>query len=446
MSFQLPAHVVAKGADVRKLTTDLRLRYAKALMTMETTRTRSQQIDNLIKDRNEKGNPLSPEEAKNYQLMREQHQKSYEDARKFVEQLRKQQETLNKANLEKKAQGAPAAGQAQPQVQATSQAQTQPQVQTPIQPPTQTPIPPPTQNLAPNPPLQNTSAVTATVNAAVEAAKNQTQVATPTQQQVRPAPAAKPIPVAQQQASAIKTEQVQPPPVNTQVAAATTQHPSASTPTQASARVQTPQSGTPVAAGARPLSMSAAVNLANQRIAQPGAAAAPGQSTNGTPANSAHPGVTPSSTVHTHAHPVAVQAPAASSFPAKMPIPKQLPEKLTQPIQPVAVSGGAGPGRPTFNSGTGTAGGAISQPALPKVPAYVNEAESEHVLSKKKLDELVRQVCGGSAEGHEENLLAPEVEEVCYIQLQIVEGCIQDAPCPFPLPPREPFFFLSLSI
>ena len=32
--------------------------------------------------------------------------------------------------------------------------------------------------------------------------------------------------------------------------------------------------------------------------------------------------------------------------------------------------------------------------------------------AKKKLDELVRQVCGGGAEGQEGNLLMPEVEEV----------------------------------
>ena len=95
-----------------------------------------------------------------------------------------------------------------------------------------------------------------------------------------------------------------------------------------------------------------------------------------------------------------------------MPIAKQLPDKATQPPQAVGISGGAGPGRPTYNGGTGTSGGVVSQPALPRVPMYVHEAEGEHVLSKKKLDELVRQVCGGSAEGQEENLLAPEVEEV----------------------------------
>ena len=42
----------------------------------------------------------------------------------------------------------------------------------------------------------------------------------------------------------------------------------------------------------------------------------------------------------------------------------------------------------------------------------MHEAEGDHVLSKKKLDELVRQVCGAAVEGQEPNMLTPEVEEV----------------------------------
>jgi transcription initiation factor TFIID subunit 12 len=54
----------------------------------------------------------------------------------------------------------------------------------------------------------------------------------------------------------------------------------------------------------------------------------------------------------------------------------------------------------------------MSQPAMAKVPAFHHEAEGDHVLSKKKLDELVRQVCGGSSDSQDGNLLTPEVEEV----------------------------------
>ena len=55
----------------------------------------------------------------------------------------------------------------------------------------------------------------------------------------------------------------------------------------------------------------------------------------------------------------------------------------------------------------------MGQPAIARIPAIQMEGEGERVLNKKKLDELVRQVCGGTAEGQEVgNLLAPEVEEV----------------------------------
>jgi transcription initiation factor TFIID subunit 12 len=53
----------------------------------------------------------------------------------------------------------------------------------------------------------------------------------------------------------------------------------------------------------------------------------------------------------------------------------------------------------------------MGQPALPRQPGYVLEGEGERVLSKKKLDELVRQVTGGG-EGLGGEGLSAEVEEV----------------------------------
>lgn len=99
---------------------------------------------------------------------------------------------------------------------------------------------------------------------------------------------------------------------------------------------------------------------------------------------------------------------------SKLPIPKVLPEKATAVPQGVSLGGGIKGNRPTMNQGTSTMGAPMHQPAVQKIPAYNNEAEGDHVLSKKKLDELVRQVCGGSSDGQEGNLLAPEVEEVCH--------------------------------
>ena len=90
---------------------------------------------------------------------------------------------------------------------------------------------------------------------------------------------------------------------------------------------------------------------------------------------------------------------------AKMPIPKDL---ILQPTQPVPM----GPSRPTLTNGP-VAMGPMGQPAIQRHPGYVLEGEGERVLSKKKLEELVRQVTGGTGgEGEESEGLTAEVEEV----------------------------------
>ena len=413
-----------QGQDVRKVQAELRKQYGMALMTMESARNKMQQIDNVIKDRRAKGT-LRPEDLRALEQHRETPQKAHDEARKTVENFRQQQEYL-KAQAEKKAQQGNTSAQGQGQGQAQGQqAQAQTQIQTQGQgnqgQPQGQAHPQQPQNLpqaagAPangnaNQQLQNPQTLTASVNTAVEAAKNQApqmqqnnSQARP--QQPKPQPGGQP---QQQQVPGTKPDQPHPQPLNTQAAAALAQQSQTGTPTQPSARVQTPQSTTPAPANGRPLSIQAAFHTANERNAQPGTPMA-NQPASSNFVASANGGATPSA-VPSHGHPVAPQQ-TVQSFPSKMPISKQLPEKATQPPQPVAPSGGAGAGRPTYNGGTGTSGGVVSQPAVPRVPMYIHEAEGEHVLSKKKLDELVRQVCGGSAEGQEENLMAPEVEEV----------------------------------
>jgi transcription initiation factor TFIID subunit TAF12 len=55
----------------------------------------------------------------------------------------------------------------------------------------------------------------------------------------------------------------------------------------------------------------------------------------------------------------------------------------------------------------------MSQPVLQKTPGYNLEGDGDRVLSKKKLDELVRQVTGGGEGLGGGESLTPEVEEVC---------------------------------
>ncbi|KAI9791494.1 MAG: Transcription initiation factor TFIID subunit 12 [Peltula sp. TS41687] len=88
----------------------------------------------------------------------------------------------------------------------------------------------------------------------------------------------------------------------------------------------------------------------------------------------------------------------------KMPIPKNL---NIPPPQPVSIASA----RPTFTGGASNGtNGIMNQPAVPKLPGYLLEGEGERVLSKKKLDELVRQVTGGG-EGLGGQLLSPDCEE-----------------------------------
>lgn len=84
----------------------------------------------------------------------------------------------------------------------------------------------------------------------------------------------------------------------------------------------------------------------------------------------------------------------------KMPIPRTL--STAAPV-PVAM----GQARPTLSGPTNGAPGAMGQPAINKFPPFQLEGEGDRVLSKRKLDELVRQVTGGA-----EDALTPEVEEV----------------------------------
>lgn len=270
------------------------------------------------------------------------------------------------------------------------------------------------------------------------------------QQPPQPTQAPQPSPVTASQAAPaqqIKIEpgmsQVQvPPPVNTGIAtaAAAAGMPSAGTPTQNTARMPpTPiQTATPTAGAPPSLNHSAALNLANQNRAsqQPAGIAnqtqlqGTPQGAGGTPSSAGVMGSTAQQAGHPHAHPGQQQP--QTTLANKMSIPRQLPESATRPPQPVSLSiGGVTPGRPTYTGGGGTAGGVMGQPILPKIPQVQMEGEGERVLNRKKLDDLVRQVCGGQSEGQEGNALTPDVEEVRYSFPQSIQAALEtEAPPP----------------
>jgi len=87
-----------------------------------------------------------------------------------------------------------------------------------------------------------------------------------------------------------------------------------------------------------------------------------------------------------------------------------IPQKLNiNPHSPVALP----PARPTFGGPGNGPSGMMGQPAVQKPPGFILEGEGDRVLSKKKLDELVRQVTGG---GDGDGLTA-DVEEVMFSRL-----------------------------
>lgn len=387
MTFRPPVQLAEKNpADAAKWIEEMKERYARALMTMENSKNKVAAMDKILNDRAQAGNPLKDDDLARYKTSREQQLKLHSDAHKWVESVRKQQEMLGNAQ----------ASTMQPNVAAAAAAAAN------------------NQRAAAAAAAAN-QAGAASVNAAVDAAKAQQMAANRAAANGTPTGQAQARPIGQQAGATIKQEPQAPGPVNTAVAQAQAQQQA----NLAAGRVQTPQSATPTTApgGTRALSHQAAMSLANQRAAStPGAvagqataAAASTPTTMGGTAMNQNTAASNGQQGHSHAHPTQQQLPLQS----KMPIQKQLPERATAVPQGVSMGGGVASGRPTMSQGSGSIGGVMNQPAVNRVPVYTHRAVSDHVLSKKKLDELVRQVTGAPAEGQEGNLLTPEVEEVC---------------------------------
>ncbi|CAE6997793.1 hypothetical protein CFE70_000550 [Pyrenophora teres f. teres 0-1] len=100
----------------------------------------------------------------------------------------------------------------------------------------------------------------------------------------------------------------------------------------------------------------------------------------------------------------------------KMPIPRHLNVAAPLPVH-------MGQARPTMGGPTNGAPGPMGQPVIPRPPPFQLEGEGDRVLSKRKLDELVRQVTGGSEEA-----LTPEAEEaVLQLADDFVDNLISNA-------------------
>ncbi|KAI0404690.1 hypothetical protein F4802DRAFT_217070 [Xylaria palmicola] len=415
--FPIPSQFSHSLEQTQKYLNESKTRYMRALIQMEATKSRTVKIDAMIKEKQETGSSFSPDEVKRFQETKLSDKKSYTEADAFVKNVRNQLMVAQAAAQGNGARG-PAAvqpGRSQPMQPANSG------------------------GVASAHPMQ---IPTASINAAMDAAKTtqiaaanragsvggaQQQHAQPQQQPpsnfaqaktpVTPATPSTTAPgqaphLATAPAPAMTQVKIEPspstqhlPPVNTALAAASNTHmQSAGTPTQTPARVQTPQSGQQApSASVLPLTHAAAVSRANSSSNPTGQ---PNNSSGGMVNNASNLTGMATQPGHSHAHP----QPAAPTLTHKMPIPKHLPEKAIVPPAPLAVGGGNTPGRPTYGGGSGS-GGVINQPVIAKMPVPQFDTEGDHVLSKKKLDELVRQVCGGGSPGADGNYLTPDVEE-----------------------------------
>ncbi|KAI0814033.1 hypothetical protein GGR55DRAFT_633795, partial [Xylaria sp. FL0064] len=411
-SLSLPTNITPEQSQ--KLLNDTKSKYVRALMQMELTRTRVGKVEAVLKERHEKGTPTPPDDLKRFQEQIAQDKKLHADAETYVKNIRAQFSQAGQANTT--------------QVQGSSQ----PGRPQPMQPGSSGGVPS----------THSMQVPTASIITAMDAAKT-TQMAAanrvgsmagaqqpqqPQQQQQQPQPSNQPqvqtpvtpsvaTPGQPSHAASGPPPQVKvepgantqhPPPVNTALASASAAHiQSAGTPAQAPTRAQTPQSAQqPSGANVRPLTHAAAVNRANS------SSNITGQSSNSASSMLNTPNMTgmASQSGHSHAHPQPPQA-QTQTVTSKMNIPKTLHEKATAPPQPVVVGGGNTPGRPTYGGGNG-AGGVMNQPVIAKMPVPQFDTEGDHVLSKKKLDELVRQVCGGGSPRADGNYLTPDVEEV----------------------------------
>ena len=133
-----------------------------------------------------------------------------------------------------------------------------------------------------------------------------------------------------------------------------------------------------------------------QPQSRPSTAVGMGQQMNGLQASHAHP------TSAMNAGPLNANIGAKTHPP---PIPKTLQVPEPTPIN-------MPPSRPTLNGGANVGiPGQLGHPALTAFPGYVLEqSEDGHLLSKKKLADLVREVMGPNSE----DMLSPDAEEVRF--------------------------------
>lgn len=390
LDIQAPPHVISTEGPERakQWVKDTQNKYAQQLKTLEEAMNKLAEIKQIFAHRQTSDRPLSEQDLRGLQGQQSHVEQIAKQSREQVAKfsnsqrlLKERQAQVKTATSENTAFDQPRAPNAQPVKQEPNQGMGgQPQV-------SQEPLGQPH-----------------TVSSALDAARNQTNPGPPSAMSPQnngqpPRPPVNQPPIPRPQPNQMPNPNTHPPlNINTNSRPPEQQHNSPHV--------------APAHSSAMPLNTQEPVPLSHQAAMEQAR-------------SYSHPNIqqsTPQSATHGHpTHDQRNQRDPQNNH-AKMPIPKDL---NLQPTQPVSL----GPSRPTLTNGP-VAMGPMGQPAIQRHPGYVLEGEGERVLSKKKLEELVRQVTGGTGgEGEEGEGLTAEVEETLlqvaddFVDQVIVAAC-----------------------
>ena len=378
----LPAALKGRSVEEQKNWVDTQKRqYAQQLQKYESAMKQKQDFTEQINNRRRQGH-FTPDEQQAIQARAAMIQNLVTDAQTACMTFKKRHEQAREQQIEE--------NQRQQQLQQLQHQQQQqqmpqiPQQAPPItQTPTKTPLPPQTTQ---TPQTQDNSTVEPSNQGALVP---EVPGATVNQQEQPSISTPEP---AQQSASVTQNSQAQ-----LSSLTSTITHPHSGKPARLNSLQDSPssaQSGAPNSQGPHPLTHQDALDKASRSYNQ-----------------TAQPS-------HAHPPPPLVQSQREQPTPATT-----LTNKGMRPINvapPTQVQ--LAPARPTLSGGPGAVG-PMGQPAIQKHPGFVLEGDGERVLSKKKLEELVRQVTGGSGAGSEGvEILDPDVEEVSFLVLNLTDS------------------------
>ncbi|KAJ5738325.1 transcription initiation factor TFIID subunit 12 [Penicillium malachiteum] len=394
LNFYLPPNVTQE--QVQTWIPEARLRYGIALQKQEVGRARLADLRQQYSQRQAQAN-MSQEEVQEFKNRQLAAEKLFREGSDFLNKFKEQQESFKLQSQGQNPQ------MSQPG-QGTTTPVSQPAPAAPV--PTQTASNTQAVNATPSSgmPGQAPTPAPHTINSAVNAARNQagqTAMSPSTSQPGQAPPSASATPVPSNAPPPTQRPQPQPQPPSQQGTPGTqvtfTQAP------PPDGTTSTPASSQPINQGPpRPLSHQAAMQQAAQSY---------NANQNQQPQQ---PTITQAAN-NQQSHPqgyLANRSADSSSRNINMHIPKNL--NVSTP-EPVTMSSA----RPSLTGGPNHAPGMISQPAIQKHPGYVLEGEGQHVLSKKMLDILVRQVTGGG----EGEMLTPDAEEFV---LQMADDFVDD--------------------